>query len=307
MGIINIQAELNNDTRNSYELWKPFRDANREQVYKLVFKRNFLNYNRALLLGAGNGNDIDINYFEGIFDEITIVDIDETAMDNLISRAKYPEKFIKRFIDLSGVGEQFNNFQFKGKSTSQIETFIRKLTVLHDFSSLTGEFDCIVNCNYTSQLVNPFIYSKLDEYKINPSTNLILLLSDLNKKIIINIFNNINQLLHEKGLFIHSTDTFELAHNEKTSYKSTGLEEILTALKGNLLDMTPLHNPETFSKLSKYLLVGNYIDADRFKFESLRYVPWKFSMNDDYVKYYICSVYVFKKGISINYNTINNL
>lgn len=302
-----VQENFNDDTRKNYELWKPFRDINREQVYKVLFKRNFLNFERALLLGAGNGNDIDINFFEDTFQEITIVDIDETALDNLISKAKYPEKFVKRIIDLSGVELQLNQFDFNNKSTSQVETFIRKLSVKHDFTSISGVFDCIVNCNYTSQLVNPFVIKEIVECNIKPSSNLLTLLSELNSKIITNIFEFINSHLHEKGLLIHSTDSFEVSHNEKTNSKSIGFEDIMTALNGDIHNTTPLQDTNVFAKITKYLLVGNYIPSEGFNIESLRFVPWRFSFSDDYVKYYICSVYAFKKGLAVKYNTIKNL
>ncbi|WP_342480020.1 hypothetical protein NST07_20435 [Paenibacillus sp. FSL L8-0340] len=304
----NVQAEFNSDTRVNNDNWSAFREMNREQVFKIVFKRNFLNFNRILLLGAGNGNDIDINYLEDIFDEVVVADIDEEALDYLISKSKNPNKFTKVIIDLSGVESQMNSYDFNNKTSTQIETFVRKLKINMDFSDINGEFDCVINCNYTSQLVNPFILKTLEEYNIKPTSNLLLLLSELSSKIITILFNFIYSVLHAKGIFIHSTDLFEVSFNEKTDYKSPGFIEIMTALNGKIENIDLLLKGEVVAPLiSKYALVGSYIPDSEFKFESLRFVPWKFSFKDYYVKYYICMVYAYKKGFVPNQKIISDL
>lgn len=261
-----------------------------------------------MLLGAGNGNDIDINYLEDIFDEVVVADIDEEALDYLISKSKNPNKFTKVIIDLSGVESQMNSYDFNNKTSTQIETFVRKLKINMDFSDINGEFDCVINCNYTSQLVNPFILKTLEEYNIKPTSNLLLLLSELSSKIITILFNFIYSVLHAKGIFIHSTDLFEVSFNEKTDYKSPGFIEIMTALNGKIENIDLLLKGEVVAPLiSKYALVGSYIPDSEFKFESLRFVPWKFSFKDYYVKYYICMVYAYKKGFVPNQKIISDL
>ncbi|MFD0587773.1 hypothetical protein ACFQZE_07145 [Paenibacillus sp. GCM10027627] len=307
MSLLEIQQLFNTDTRDCFDLWKPFRDLNREEVYKRVLNRNNLDYNHLLLLGAGNGNDIDISFFEEIFNKITIVDIDETALDHLLSKVKYPEKFKKKLMDLSGVTSQVDMYDFSNKTASQIETFIRKIQVKHDFSELSSaKYDCIINCNYTSQLVFPFFLKSLYQHNINPTSKLTNELVGLVKKIIEGIFLFIGNHLAPKGIIFHSTDTFEVWHDQTSGDKySDGFEEIMLALRGNIFDTTPLQDFNVYKSIEKHRLTGGYI-PEGFKPESFRFVPWRFSFNENFVKFYICSVYALKKT-HLGYDTLKKL
>lgn len=291
-----VQTYSNNDTKDNWELWEPFRDMNRDQVYKVVFNRNKLKYDRALILGAGNGNDIDVRYLEDTFKEITLVDIDETALDRFIEKAKSPNKFIKKIIDLSGI-EKIMTLDIANKTLPQIETTLRKATPSHDFSELSGQYDFILNSNYTSQLVNPFILSILAAIGKTPTSKIISELSELSVRIITSLFNNIHNLLDKDGVFIHSIDTFEVSEDEETGYKSPAYYPVMEALNGSMANIQNLYRQDILSGLRKYMIVGNYIpNIDRkFKVESMRFVPWRFKLSKTEVRYYICSVYAFNK------------
>ncbi|MBD8838884.1 hypothetical protein IFU39_13770 [Paenibacillus sp. CFBP 13594] len=308
MELKNIQVKYNNDSRDNYDSWELFRRSNVEQVYEVVFKRNFSNYGRLLLLGVGNGNDIDINYFEEKFEEVILVDIDEDALNHLISRVKHPEKFTKVVADLSGIAHHFETFEFLNKTSSQVETFLRKIKIEHDLSKIQGKFDCIINCNYTTQLIHPHLLTELDNYKIKPTSGLLQESLELTNKIIIELFNFIHSKLEDKGLFVHSTDKFEISHHAKTDYYSPGSLEMMEEMEFQIhLNTDKLLTKENIIKFQKFALSGSQTPVGIFNVESVRYAPWTFVNTEEFVKHYICAINVYKKSIVPKYNTLKNL
>jgi hypothetical protein len=297
MTMLYIQQAMNNDTQDKWKDWEAFRGMNREYAFKVVFQRNKLLYDRALILGAGNGNDIDIEYLENTFSEITIVDIDEIALNRLILKANYPNKFIKKIIDLSGVSHLLTSDIFS-KPLIEIENIIQTTNPEHDFSDLSGNYDFILNSNYTSQLIFPYIESNLLFKNIKSSERMIELMGDLTVKIITDLFEIIHGLLNTNGVLIHSTDLFEISANSKTKYKSPAFIPVyINTLDSSINNIDRLNDAEVVKKINDYMIIGNFTPnyEGKFKLESIRHIPWRFTDTKDEIRYYICRVVAFIK------------
>lgn len=289
----NIQNMNNKDTRSNYEYWQSFRDTNREYLHKKAFVEKSINKGKLLVLGAGNGNDIDIEYLEDQFNEITLVDIDKDALDIYLGRVKNVEKYKTHLIDLSGVMNQIKPEVF-GKSENVIRQHLKSLRPKIKFNELENNYDLILNCNYTTQLLHPYITSVLLANNKKLSYGIMVELSNLSKSVIETLFKEISSILSPDGLLIHSTDTYLMEHDKKTNTYNEAYIKINEILKG---DINNLADIATHTRsLNKYQLAGSYIPFQKqFNYEGMRFAPWEFTDDEEKQTTYICTVVVLSK------------
>ncbi len=97
-----IQVERNRITRTD---WQQF-SSHRARVNDLLLGAASPDKSTLCILGAGNGNDIDLPMLAERFERITLVDLDREALDHCL--AKQPAKVCERVdaiagVDLSGI------------------------------------------------------------------------------------------------------------------------------------------------------------------------------------------------------------
>ncbi|WP_195724403.1 hypothetical protein [Paenibacillus monticola] len=227
----------NDSTQHDWQHWGGYRDQI-QQVLEQTLEHNCCGRGHILLLGAGNGNDVPISYIESIFERITIVDIDEKALDRFLTKSAHPEKYERVIIDLTGVGAEVS-------SLDDLKEKVDDLLPNVDFSPLHPSFDVVMNLCFTTQLISAFFYRKKNKVAHTPefSTQLDRLL----ERIHINIFESLRGLLASDGVIVHLTDTLLLQHMKTTGYTSPATFKTLELTGGNLrenLDLIYEHLPD---------------------------------------------------------------
>ncbi|WP_375533282.1 hypothetical protein [Paenibacillus terreus] len=289
---------MNEDTieNGSQPGWVKFKNMYRD-YFSVVLSRNNVVTNKALILGAGNGNDIDISFFEEHFQEIVLVDIDEEALDRFISKATQPEKFRKVVIDLSGLAGKLTPAIFE-KSQKKLIEYVERLKPTHDFSQLKDEkFDFIFSSNFITQLLYPYFTNMLLIKGRVPGPNILAPLSKLSHRVIKGLLSHIHSLLDPHGVFIHSSDMVELTVDKTTGIKTPGYDLVMGALGPDWSNITPKVQGimPTLAKHNLFIGGSSLPDYNIFKFDGLLFIPWEFARNDKLEKTYICMVVSFLK------------
>lgn len=290
------QIKDNAINESSRSTWEGFR----EQIGNLILhvNKDHTFKGRALLLGVGNGNDVPIKLIEDIFDEIVIVDIDSEAMIRFMTRVSDPTKFTCIEADLSGVGHLIPDLKYKSErhviellSTLEYESFWT--------DSIKGKFDFIFTFHFTTQLIAPAFMLRFNYITSFPSKKYIQKISECSDRLISGLFEQIHILLDDKGIFFHSTDTFELSMDPKTNTPRPGTFEIIKAIKGDWSKLNQHFN--LFTKLMKkgYHITGSELPRNinsLFNNNPRMFVnPWKFNDEENALKTYIVYTYAFKK------------
>lgn len=210
----------NKSTKGDWVHWADYREQIREVIAKTLDGYQ-PGRGHILLLGAGNGNDVPITYIESVFERITIVDIDELALDRLIAKSSYPHKFQKAVIDLTGLGQAVT-------SLADLKKNIDKLKPAVDFSKITAPVDVAMNLCFSTQLLSAYFHQEKDK-KISGefSTKLDRLLDQIH----ISIFEGLAGLLTTNGVVIHLTDTLVL--QTKEGYVSPATAKVEAIVKGD--------------------------------------------------------------------------
>lgn len=227
----------NDSTQHDWQHWGGYRDQI-QQVLEQTLEHNRCGRGHILLLGAGNGNDVPISYIESIFERITIVDIDEKALDRFLAKSAHPEKYERAIIDLTGVGTEVS-------SLDDLKEKVDDLLPNVDFSPLHPPFDVVMNLCFTTQLISAFFYRKKNKVAHTPEFS--AQLDQLLERIHINIFESLRGLLASDGVIVHLTDTLLLQHMKSTGYTSPATIKTLELTGGNLrdnLDLIYEHLPE---------------------------------------------------------------
>lgn len=227
----------NDSTQHDWQHWAGYRDQI-QQVLERTLEHNRCGRGHILLLGAGNGNDVPISYIESIFERITIVDIDEKALDRFLAKSAHPEKYERAIIDLTGVGTEVS-------SPDDLKAKVDDLLPKVDFSPLHPPFDVVMNLCFTTQLISAFFYRKKNKVAHKPEFS--AQLDRLLERIHINIFQSLQGLLAADGVIVHLTDTLLLQRVSATGYTSPATVKTLELTGGNLrenLDLIYGHLPE---------------------------------------------------------------
>lgn len=198
----------NNSTKNDWEHWTHYREQIKH-VIEATLEQYQVKHNHIVLLGAGNGNDVPISYLESVFERITIVDIDEQALDRLIARSIHPDKFVKAVIDLTGFAKEISTL-------TDLKANINTIVPNADLSLLEAPVDIVMNLCFTTQLMSAYFYR--DKQSQSITTKFSSELDHLIEKIHISLFARISNLLDQDGVVIHLTDTLLLQTFKNDSY-----------------------------------------------------------------------------------------
>lgn len=288
------QAIPNQETHSSWQEWRGFRKRNGLLIEKAC-RENQITGGRALLLGAGNGNDVDISVIESIFDEIVLVDLDESALDRFISKTSNPDKFKKVILDLSGVGNQVK--PLKHMSERHIIEHLKSLKPFIEWERISGQFDFVMNCNYTTQLIGPYFFTHYKKQRKNPPKDFTHAVNDLTLTIITIIFQHIYDSLKYTGVLLSSTDTFDLRYYKKSRMSNIQYQRIVQLTGGSLE-----HLDKHAAGLSQMLAEGLGISGgsipyptDPFSMQTMYLNTWNFADTSDELRIYIVSCYQLKK------------
>ncbi|MBM7854976.1 hypothetical protein JOC37_001356 [Desulfohalotomaculum tongense] len=277
--LLDIQQSLNKMSKNKFNEWLHFRNQN-EFIIKEVIQRYNIKTNKLLLLGAGNGNDLPLNYIENTFDYIEIVDIDENALNRLLSKVNNTDKFNKIICDLTGLEKDVNILN-EINSTDNIHekvSLIEKLKPNPNLSDISYDFDLVINCNFSTQLLLPI----LPNYGFQSLLlgDLAIALGNLSEQIHKKLFEQIHNHLNSNGMLIHSTDTFEL------SKMSPAFEPIL-AVAGTINNTVNIDLRYLKIFMEQGLgIIGYQIPANTFKlfeFKTLFKALWHFNNSKAYL------------------------
>ena len=287
-----FQNYANHNTKESGQKWHLLRNAYGHAIIE-IFKQFPFNKGRALLLGAGNGNDIPLDFFEYFFEEIVVVDIDQEALDRLMTKVVHKDKFKIIVMDLSGLTDEID--AMKLNSLLLTDDWIKSLQPKPNFTSISGSFDLIMNCNYSTQLCYPIVKYASDHQIPQQSLSG---LSDLINRIQTDVFKRINELLNENSIFIHSTDTIELSLNKITGEKSKTYDFVMDAIHNDTTQLTNIL--EILPQLSKQSLLINGSQLPEnyktlFECVKLNFLFWPFESSDRGDRSFIVAVYMFRK------------
>ncbi|MGO4699546.1 hypothetical protein AB4Z50_35535 [Paenibacillus sp. 2TAB26] len=289
--MLDVQQQANTDTRNRWDSWSSLRKMHTEIWDKLSVSHKPLS-GRALLLGAGNGNDVDIQKLESLFDEIVIVDIDPDALNCFMEKVKQPDKFKSMQLDLTGFANQVPDL--KNMSEPEIIGLINTLKPNSELASLTGKFDFIMGCNYTTQLIGP----KFMMHNQQSGSTYVVAVNQFTVKVLENIFYHLRNLLKDDGLLLHSTDTFEMHTNSATGYSSPATKPIMEATKGDLSklsEIVPVFGSLAAQSLTISGSVMTTVMMIGLEFKRLFIIPWHFQRTATIERIYINFLTAFTK------------
>ncbi|WDQ34965.1 hypothetical protein PTQ21_12275 [Paenibacillus marchantiae] len=280
---------MNIDTREQWEEWAQYRNTIGEVIKKCI-ERYGVNNGNLLLLGVGNGNDIPVELLESKFNNITIVDLDDGALERFLARVSDKKKFNKVIIDLSGISNQIKNAKELLNRATSIQPVI-------DLSKLDKTYDLVVNCCFSTQLLTSHFYGTNEFQTQSLSPKVGQKLNELSNRIHSSLFSGLKSKLVSNGVIIHMTDTFELKHNKITGEYSPAMLPVSKIIKGDWRNIhLVLNHLQQLSRDGLYIL-GSALPPelnDMFATRTLFSLLWEFLHDDEEDRNYIVIVYVFQ-------------
>jgi len=146
-----LQEIANKDTREFFQEYTYHREKLMEQILKAK------NNGRAVVLGAGNCNDLDLNLLSSSFAEVYLLDLDLKAMELGLNRQKpqNPGKIKLLEFDLTGILGEIN---LMIRDTS-LDTLISTLKAVNNNPKLPPgfeqSFDLVVSAGVITQIIYP--------------------------------------------------------------------------------------------------------------------------------------------------------
>ncbi|MEC0310202.1 hypothetical protein P4H67_25945 [Paenibacillus lautus] len=279
-----------------WKVWSDFRYRIGE-IIKIVSDNCGQLSGKALILGAGYGNDVPIEILEELFEEVLLVDIDEESLVHFIKKTSCPEKFKTMSLDLTGFYNP--NINLNDMSNKEILEYIRNIVPSSELSRIEGSFDFIMNCNYTTQLISYF-----SNRNVRGSVEYTRAINELSNRTMNDIFVNIERLLKPGGILLHSTDLFELSFDKKTGAESIARKILLPATDYNLDNLykvideyfpllqekgctimgsiPPKESLLLFNEFKSFFIPWKYDSSDRYEVTYVAYIKaWKSKKNDD--------------------------
>ena len=111
-------------------------------------------HGRLCLLGAGNGNDVDLDALAARFAEIHLVDIDRDAVARAIARlppARRPQTIPHAPVDASGLYDRLERWAAEPPKLDALGGIVGT-AVANVVAALPGPFDVVVSCSLLTQL-----------------------------------------------------------------------------------------------------------------------------------------------------------
>lgn len=227
-GLREFNKQLNSSDKNRFYFWESYRRLLTDFIIDNI-KSNLDPVENVLIIGAGNCDDIDLFRLAKIVKNITLSDIDKSALNNVYKKFNIDKKNIEvKEIDYTGLDQNYewNNLidiilkDFSQKTITELFKNITYVSVNNKLS-FNQEYDCVIVSPIYTQLLYPQISANVNLLrKLNyPESSINLIINTFLNFIpqIINNFNkNISSLLKQKGLAIIISDIFETTKTSKS-------------------------------------------------------------------------------------------
>jgi hypothetical protein len=150
MDLLHAQQALNRSTAEHWDLFA----SHRERLTELLLGDPRLPSGRLCVLGAGNGNDLDLNTLAGTAAEIHLVDLDAEALE--LARARHDTVatkplFLHAGVELTGVWPELE--ELPGAGAYQVQAVLER-AALPTRTNLPGPFDVVVSACVLTQLMS---------------------------------------------------------------------------------------------------------------------------------------------------------
>jgi hypothetical protein len=150
-----VQLHHNRITRNDWEAFAP----HRAQVTELLIQAASFDRATLCVLGAGNGNDIDLSSLLLRFRKITLVDLDPDALKHCV--AKVPADSAAKIetiagVDLSGILSLLDSPSEQPLSSRQINQAVARTRELRPKAGL-GQYDVVASTCLLTQIIDSVV------------------------------------------------------------------------------------------------------------------------------------------------------
>jgi hypothetical protein len=150
-----VQLHHNRITRNDWEAFAP----HRAQVTELLIQAASFDRATLCVLGAGNGNDIDLSSLLLRFRKITLVDLDPDALQHCVARV--PADSAAKIetiagVDLSGILSLLGSPFEQPLSSQQINQAIARTRELRPPAGL-GQYDVVASTSLLTQMIDSVV------------------------------------------------------------------------------------------------------------------------------------------------------
>ena len=264
--ILEKQRVKNLDTLGNWDL---FAD-HRQHIKRLIQSQENVGNKRICILGAGNCNDLDLEYLAHSFKEIHLVDIDKGALINGVWKQRvnhFPNIYIHGDIDLSGIYSYLEEWRYQRPDHKTITDCIRKANRF-DGLRFDQNFDVVVSTCLLTQLMQSIITTRIDWKN---ELKLIFAIRNRHLRLLV-------QLLSDNGRCIFVTD---LVSSDTVPILSSVNESNLFDL---MLDLISNHN--FFTGVNPFII--EQILREDPRIETLEFIYpwlWRISSSRIYVVY----------------------
>ena len=157
-----LTAEQSRQNRTTQHQWG-FYDSHRRALERLIVPTR--RGGRICVLGAGNCNDLDLQWLTEIYREVHLVDLDAPALEAAVGRQHLQEcPSIHRHapIDLTGIADTVSRWATKPPREPEIHAATRQL--LESPRAEWGQFDLVLSPCVLTQTMNPTRNTLRDHY-----------------------------------------------------------------------------------------------------------------------------------------------
>ena len=150
--VVEDQSRQNRSTANQWSLYSTHRRA----LERLLVPPQH-GVERICVLGAGNCNDLDLQWLLKAYAEVHLVDLDPHALTAAVSRQRVSTTknlFRHAPVDLTGAANEFDAWTLKPPGFSQIDSLAARL-LLANPPALPGPFDAVLSSCLLTQLISP--------------------------------------------------------------------------------------------------------------------------------------------------------
>lgn len=156
--VIKDQIEYNLKSFDGWEIYH----SHRQKILEIIVSKSICSSDRLCILGAGNCNDLDLNILVNKFREVHLVDLDNQALQNGISRQNLnncSNLYIHGKIDLTKSLWFLSEFYQKSKpSEDDVKKFIQETNLSLNLN-ITEPFEIVVSVCMLTQLINTIIFA----------------------------------------------------------------------------------------------------------------------------------------------------
>ncbi|HZL37010.1 MAG TPA: hypothetical protein VFC78_16945 [Tepidisphaeraceae bacterium] len=152
--LLDKQSQLNRSTRGQWPLYA----SHRQEIERLLVPKDHTG--RLCVLGAGNCNDLDLNWLSRVYREIHLADIDASALSRAVAFQKVGHITGLRLhapIDLTGIGDIARNWKTTEPAVPQEQACLGNLAEApaRITADLGRDFNTVLSPCVLSQLLTP--------------------------------------------------------------------------------------------------------------------------------------------------------